>query len=112
MFNDLQFILGGAALLGGALIVLSVAHKRLQKSSREVSGRKLRNQLVMAGISVAVVLAVISFAPIEPQLRGNLLSLIGIVLSATIGLSSTTLMGNAMAGISLPCQTCNWPHQR
>ncbi len=84
-----------------AIIVLSVTHKRLQNSSRKETGRKFRNQLIMVGVSVTVVLTVISFAPIEPQLRGNLLSLIGIVLSATIGLSATTLMGNAMAGIML-----------
>jgi small conductance mechanosensitive channel len=101
IFNDLKSVIGGAALLAVALIVVSVTHKRLQNSSREAVGRKFRNQLVMAGVAVAVLLTVISFAPIEPQLRGNLLSLIGIVLSATIGLSSTTLMGNAMAGIML-----------
>ena len=46
-------------------------------------------------------LAVIVALPVNDALRGQLLSLIGILLSAAIALSSTTFIGNIMAGIML-----------
>lgn len=51
-------------------------------------------------ISIALVLVIVTL-PLSESTRGQLLSLIGIVLSATIALSSTTFVGNAMAGIML-----------
>lgn len=52
--------------------------------------------LAMAG----VVLAIIAL-PASEQIRGMLLSLFGLALTAAIALSSTTLVANAMAGIML-----------
>ena len=52
-------------------------------------------------MTLAAVLAVIIALPIDNALRGQLLSLIGILLSAAIALSSTTFIGNIMAGIML-----------
>jgi len=39
--------------------------------------------------------------PIEQSKRAQLLSLLGILLSGAIALSSTTFLGNAMAGLML-----------
>jgi small conductance mechanosensitive channel len=55
----------------------------------------------MIGLTLAGLLAIILVLPISDSSRGQLLSLIGIVLSAAIALSSTTLLGNAMAGLML-----------
>jgi len=44
---------------------------------------------------------VIIVSPINDNQKGQILSLIGIVLSAAIALSSTTFVGNAMAGMML-----------
>lgn len=52
--------------------------------------------LAMAG----VVLAIIAL-PVSESIRGMLLSLFGLALTAVIALSSTTLVSNAMAGIML-----------
>lgn len=51
-------------------------------------------------ISIGLVLVIMAL-PLSESTRGQLLSLIGIVISATIALSSTTFVGNAMAGIML-----------
>jgi hypothetical protein len=40
-------------------------------------------------------------SPLEKETRGQLLGFFGIVLSAAIALSSTTLLGNALAGVML-----------
>jgi len=55
----------------------------------------------MFSASLVVVLLVILALPLGHETRGQLLSLFGIVVSATIALGSSTLLGNAMAGIML-----------
>lgn len=62
---------------------------------------KFRRQLIQIGGVLIVVLSVILFMPFGSVLRGQLLSLYGLIISATIALSSTTLVGNVMAGIML-----------
>ncbi len=66
-----------------------------------VSDKKLRFQVVMLLLTFGALLAVILVLPISDSSRGSLLSLIGILMSAAIALSSTTLLGNAMAGLML-----------
>ncbi len=62
---------------------------------------QFRFQLIMLALSFAGLLAIIVALPVNDTLRGQLLSLIGILLSAAIALSSTTFIGNIMAGIML-----------
>ncbi|MDH3512148.1 MAG: mechanosensitive ion channel family protein [Gammaproteobacteria bacterium] len=62
---------------------------------------QFRFQLIMLALSFAGLLAIIVAMPINDAVRGQLLSLIGILLSAAIALSSTTFIGNIMAGIML-----------
>ena len=62
---------------------------------------KIRQQLIQIGVSLFVVLLLIVILPFNDTLRGNLLSFYGIIVSATIALSSTTLVGNILAGIML-----------
>jgi small conductance mechanosensitive channel len=49
----------------------------------------------------AVIIALIIMLPISDQTRGQVLSLLGVVLTAVIALSSTTFVSNAMAGVML-----------
>ena len=62
---------------------------------------QFRFQVIMLTLTFAGALAVILALPINDGLRGQLLSLSGILLSAAIALSSTTFIGNIMAGIML-----------
>ena len=62
---------------------------------------RYRLHLIKFAIAFVGILLVIVVLPFSESTRGQLLSLIGIVLSATIALSSTTFVGNAMAGIML-----------
>jgi small-conductance mechanosensitive channel len=62
---------------------------------------QFRFQLIMLALSFAGLLTVIVALPINDAVRGQLLSLIGILLSAAIALSSATFIGNIMAGIML-----------
>ena len=64
---------------------------------------KEKSTVVRQIITVLIALVGLIFftlsLPIDPTLKGQILSLLGIVLSAGFALSSTTLIGNALAGV-------------
>ena len=62
---------------------------------------QFRRQLIQVGGVLAAILLMILFLPLGDTLRGQLLNLYGLIISATIALSSTTLVGNIMAGLML-----------
>lgn len=62
---------------------------------------RYREQLLNMLLVVVALLALIIASPINNELRGQLLSLFGIVVSAAIALSSTTVLGNLLGGIML-----------
>ena len=64
-------------------------------------GRRWLEQLILLALTVVVVVVVILSLPIGDSTREQLLSLLGVVLTGTIALSSTTFLGNALAGLML-----------
>ena len=95
-----SFISTGIAI-AGSIIVLIAARYIIEKQSKDMAGRQFRRQIVTLILSFAALLAIILALPLSENTRGQLLSLIGILLSAAIALSSTTFVGNAMAGMML-----------
>lgn len=91
----LLFTLGVFSLLIGSL------RRLFRRRQAAGSGSAYREQAVLAVMGLAFVLALTITAPIGDTLRGQLLGLIGIILSATIALSSTTIMGNLIGGLML-----------
>jgi len=100
-FEYLQsfFPSGIAAIV--VIIVLLLIHYILNKRYTYSSGRRFRLQIIMTALSFGGLLMIIMILPISDTTRGQILSLIGILLSAAIALSSTTVLGNAMAGFML-----------
>ena len=82
-------------------IVAHFLNKRLVLHFEGKPHLAFRRQLIQLGGIVLVILLLILFLPLDTNLRGQLLGLFGIIVSATIALSSTTLVGNVMAGIML-----------
>ncbi len=80
---------------------LSLVNWILRRRWRDNPDAQFRFQLIMLALTFAGMLAVIIALPVNDGTRGQLLSLIGILLSAAIALSSTTFIGNVMAGIML-----------
>jgi small-conductance mechanosensitive channel len=80
---------------------LSAFNWVLKRRWRDDPDAQFRFQLIMLALTFAGLLAILVSLPINDALRGQLLSLIGILLSAAIALSSTTFIGNIMAGIML-----------
>ncbi len=93
LVSGLIFILVGA--------VLYLVHRRLLAAYAKKPAEQYRRQLIMLALSLFGLVFVIVIIPISDAMQGQLLSLLGIVLSATIALSSTTIVGNAMAGLML-----------
>ncbi len=73
----------------------------LKRRWRDDPDAQFRFQLIMLALTFAGLLSIVLALPVSIETRGQLLSLIGILLSAAIALSSTTFIGNAMAGIML-----------
>lgn len=86
-----------ASVVAG-LMFINWALKRRWKDDPDA---QFRFQLIMLSLTFIGGLTVIVALPVGDALRGQLLSLIGILLSAAIALSSTTFIGNVMAGIML-----------
>lgn len=70
------------------------------KRSQDAASSLLYPVLNWINVS-AVIIALIIMLPISDETRGQVLSLLGVVLTAVIALSSTTFVANAMAGVML-----------
>jgi small conductance mechanosensitive channel len=98
---------GSGGWAQGLLVVLAVAlalaalSRFLGRNSSTGSGHRFRNQLITFGAWFVGLLIIVLGLPLDPQMRQQLLTLLGILLSAAIALSGSTLLGNAMAGIML-----------
>jgi small conductance mechanosensitive channel len=81
-------------------VLLGIRHLLGRRAGR-VPGGQYRRQVMMLTVSLLGLFIIILVLPIGETLRGQLLGLIGIVLSAALALSSTTFIGNGMAGLML-----------
>jgi small-conductance mechanosensitive channel len=87
-----------AALIGLVVVIVFVRFLLERRFSRSAD-HKFRTQLILLVLSFIGLLVVILALPISEATTGQLLSLIGILLSAAIALSATTFVGNIMAGM-------------
>ncbi len=88
-------------VIGGVIVAMMLLNRRLLAHYEGRSHLVFRRQLLQMGAILAALLLTILLLPLPAHMQGQLLSLYGIIVSATIALSSTTLVGNVMAGIML-----------
>ena len=88
-------------VLLGTLVVLWLAHRILERRARVAEGYRYRRQMALGGLGLLGLLGIILASPVSGELRGQLLSFVAILLSAAVGLSSTTLLGNGLAALML-----------
>ena len=100
--QPLDFLGTTIVVVGGAL-VLAVVRFLFNRSIKKASNNSFpyNRQLVTFAIVLVGLFLAVGLLPIAPELKGQILSVLGVLLSAVIALSSTTLVGNAMAGIML-----------
>lgn len=101
LFEIITSLFFSAVVIVGFAALIYFANKRLLDIYKDRPHHQFRRQLIMVGIVLVGILMMILLIPINGETRGQLLSLYGIIISATIALSSTTLVGNVMAGIML-----------
>ena len=102
LFKGLQQVLPLGAAILGVVLVLFISRYILEKLYAERPGYSLRRQVITLLLSFIGLLVVVMTLPVGDTTIGQLLSLIGILLSATIVLSAPTFVGNIMAGMMLP----------
>ena len=91
---------GGSLFILLTIIATFLLNRWLfQKIRSEKEKVTIARQVISVIIILIGALAFTISLPIDKSLKGQIISLIGIVLSASIALSSTTLIGNALAGI-------------
>ena len=83
--------------VGVALIVRFL----LRRVSRTRESLPFRRQIASFLVVLAGVFAFVVALPIDREIRAQILSVLGVLLSAIIALSSTSFVGNAMAGLML-----------
>jgi small-conductance mechanosensitive channel len=101
LFEGLRPILPMSAAIIGVVIVLLAVRFFLDKLYTGLPGRRLRRQMIILLLSIAGLLIVIMTLPVSDSTIGQLLSLIGILMSAAIALSAPTFIGNIMAGMMI-----------
>ncbi len=82
-------------------VTLSLLNRTLRRQWKDRPDAQFKFQLIMMLSSFVGLLMIVVALPIKDSLQSQLLSLIGVLLSAAIALSSTTFIGNIMAGIML-----------
>lgn len=83
-------------------MVLWATHVLLIKQNQKLGNERLfPRQLIMLGLTLVGILIVVLVMPINQSSRNQLIGLFGIVISAVIALSSTTIISNLMAGVLL-----------
>ena len=73
----------------------------LYRQIRGVNDSTIIRQIILFLIALAGTIAIILALPMGDSLRGQITSLLGIVISAVFALSSATFIGNMLAGILL-----------
>jgi small conductance mechanosensitive channel len=89
-----------ATLVFGVIFLVGI-RRLLDRRYQGQADKNMKLQLIVLLLSLVLIVILIIVSPINDNQKGQILSLIGIVLSAAIALSSTTFVGNAMAGLML-----------
>ncbi|NIP98662.1 MAG: mechanosensitive ion channel family protein [Akkermansiaceae bacterium] len=100
-FGDLlkALVPSGGALV--AVIALLIGLRFALGRARSSPTKNFRIQVIMLIATLVGVVLVALALPPEDAIRDHGIRLLGIVISATIALSSTTILGNALAGVQL-----------
>jgi len=86
-----------------------ILRARARRESNARSDRRFSYQVASIGLFFAFVLVLILFLPMTGDRRGQLLSFVGVLLSAMLALSSTSILGNLLAGLMLRAQNSYRP---
>ncbi len=101
LFDKLTIFGLSTAVAIGLLIVAIFIQQRLLKFYADKPSKQHHRQLIVLCLYLIFIILAVILMPVGDAMRGQLLGFLGILLSATIALSSTTIVGNAVAGFML-----------
>lgn len=90
-----------AAALLASIIILGFASRLLERRRIQKGAPRVGKQLILTVLFIISVVGVILALPVSETTQGQLLSFVGILISASIALSSGTLVANAISGLML-----------
>lgn len=96
----LRWVPAALTLGVGALALVGIDWALKRRGFQQESGRII-HQLVMLALTAVLVVVFVLALDIESSQKNQLLSLLGLLLSGAIALSSTTFLGNAIAGLMI-----------
>jgi len=82
-------------------LIYKFASQLLDRQAKGKADKGLIKSIILFTILFIAVIAFIISLPMDSESKGQITNLIGIVLSAVIGLSATTFIGNGIAGLAL-----------
>ena len=102
LFHALGAHLPVLAVTTVVVLLIWLARRLLLGRKAELGAEaRLPRQLALMGLTALGLLVVVLAFPMSETTRGQVLSLLGVVLTAVIALSSTTFVANVMAGLML-----------
>lgn len=99
VFEILGDLIGSGIVLVLLVIVVFINRWIFKRIGTDRDSFKIARQTISLLISLSGVLIFILSLPIDHSIKGQILSFLGIIISAAIALSSTTVLGNLIAGI-------------
>ncbi|NND01917.1 MAG: mechanosensitive ion channel [Acidimicrobiia bacterium] len=91
-------VIMSAIVLAGAVAGRIWMNRRLESDQAHVH---VRQQLIMIGLALIGAIAIVLALPIPESERNALLGVIGLLVTAVVGLAATTHVGNGLAGIMI-----------
>lgn len=98
---NLADVLWPVAVLAIGFFLYQALQKAFDLSNKKKSSLMLQKQIINIVFILLLIIIFVIALPIKDSIKNQIISLIGIVLSASIALSSATFLGNIMAGIWL-----------
>ena len=81
--------------------ILWLANRLLLTDKHLGAEKKLPRQVLLLCLTIIALVILIVYSPMSEASRGQLLSLVGIVLTGVLAISSTTFVANALGGFML-----------
>jgi small-conductance mechanosensitive channel len=99
LINLLKSFIGPSGILLTLILLLLINSWVFKKlKSNKLSSNIIKNSIVTFVVLIGIIAFILSLS-IDKALKGQILSFLAIVVSAGIALSSTTVLGNLIAGI-------------
>ncbi len=101
IINGILSFRGTFFTLIGILVIYYAAKTLIDRQAKGKTDWGIIRSIVLFSIAMVGVISLILSLPMSSELKGQVTSLMGIVISAVLALSSATFIGNGLAGIML-----------